>query len=171
VFAFPAVLTIGHVSGLGDAFNERVIERLQFDETGQLSGDNRSYQYDNALLIIENDPQLILKGLGPDCLFSKGACRDNFGYYGTNPLSPLVGLGLINSWPYYAFVIVGLVGVFRPGVGILFFGVTLLFLQRPYLLSLGYSLLGVVSMWLYLNSKYIQRFPSEVSRGQHIESS
>jgi hypothetical protein len=153
IIVLPFAIAVGSVVGLTDAFNEHVSMRLQIDSSGKLAGDNRSLLFENALQTLEDVPGVFLRGLGPDCLFGNVSCAEEFGNYGANPLALLVGNGILNSWPYFGFVLIGVITAFRSRDGLAFLGVTLMLLQRPYLLSLGYALLGVVSMWLHLQSR------------------
>jgi hypothetical protein len=74
---------------------------------------------------------------------------DRYGYLGTNPVTPILSSGILGSWPYYGFLTFGVLSLLAGRAGMMFFLVTLLYWQRPYLLSLGYSALGIFALVLY----------------------
>lgn len=65
------------------------------------------------------------------------------------------------SWPYYILLVLSLLAALRGRKYLIYFAVGLLFVQRPYVLSYGYSLFAVMSIWFILKSFY--RSDAEIS--------
>jgi hypothetical protein len=89
----------------------------------------------------------VLVGFDPACIERAPTCNE----YGENPLTPLIYGGLMVSWPYYLFLLTGIVSPLFSRDGILLVIAALLFLQRPYLLEFPYSglfALGIV-VWCF----------------------
>jgi hypothetical protein len=97
-------------------------------------------------------------GLDSSCALGSGLCWFmRFSNYGDNPLSLLIHWGFLISWPYYLSLIYSF---WRGAVkkDFYIFGLFLLLLQRPYIISYGYSLLLVFALYYpfkqnFLNSR------------------
>ncbi len=63
---------------------------------------------------------------------------------GENPLSPLVANGLFISWPYYLTLAILFIAPVFGRKFIVSFAFGALLLQRPYMLGIGYSLIGLL---------------------------
>jgi hypothetical protein len=119
-------------------------------ENGQISGDNRSELFKNALSLIADFPQ----GVGNICKWDIFDCVDRFGGFGENPAFPAAYFGLISSIPFYlmllSILLIALLSIDRRAIliGLAIFG---LFSQRPFLFNLGYNLLIVMLFVIYAN--------------------
>lgn len=139
----PILLAAGYLGGF-DILEKRLISRVTISESGELVGDNRSWRMINAAEHLSARPQSIFFGADPSCRFDQNTCKEKFPMMGENPLSPLVANGIFISWPYYlALAILLIAPVFgRKYIVSLAFGALLL--QRPYMLGIGYSLIGLL---------------------------
>ena len=110
---------------------------------------------------MRRNPESILFGADPSCRFDQDTCTEKFPLMGENPLSPLVMHGIFISWPYYlALAILFMAPLFgRKYIVSMAFGALLL--QRPYLLGIGYSLIGLLVVGTTLACIAADRF------GQH----
>ena len=133
--------------GVHDIFGDHLLARTAIADTGQFVGDNRSWRLLNAYDHLKKYPQSVLFGADPSCRFDYDHCKRVFPLMGENPLAPLVLFGLLLSWPYYLVVFSMLSAPFLGRRYLVVFGVGLLFLQRPYILSIGYSLLALLVVW------------------------
>ncbi len=106
----------------------------------------------NAAVVLSSVDHAALMGASSDCTLNIASCIDQFGAMGENLLSPLVSQGLFLSWPYYVFLVTGVLSLARGRKGLLFFAVALLFVQRPYLLNLGYAVLGAIAFSVHHTS-------------------
>lgn len=141
-------------TGFSSTISDKLLGRLEITEEGTVKGDNRTVLMGNALSEIEKKNEAVLVGLDPDCLFNVPVCKEEYPLMGANPVTPLVFQGLFVSWPYYLLIILSCLSLFVHGrSGLAFFAVGLLFLQRPYLMLAGYSLLGVLAVQLVYANK------------------
>lgn len=139
------------IVSIGIDSNIVLLSRLALTEDSTLvAGDNRSFQFFNALSQLAEHPSSIIFGLDSTCVFSQMVCQEKFGTLGENPLSPLVFGGLSSEAPYYVTVIVFLLSPLLSRNYIVIFGMGLLFLQRPYVMGFSYSLIAVVLLDLML---------------------
>lgn len=137
------------ISGQGEMIGNKVLSRLLLTEDGALAGDTRSLLFFNASSVLSNVEHAFWVGADSSCTTDAIICRDLFGPMGENPLSPLVSQGIFLSWPYYLFILATMISLFNGRPGLMFFAVGLLFIQRPYLMNLGYSLLGILAVMAY----------------------
>lgn len=151
------VLLIVQFPFIVDIFQTKIWYRMEIDEFGNFSGDNRINFFQVAFSALMRDPISILMGIDFNCVVNAQECEQFYGHYGENPLSPMFVFGLLNSWPYYLFMVIGLAAIVRGRSGLAFFSVAILFAQRPYLMSLGYSLLGLMALRLHLSPITIRR--------------
>ncbi len=63
---------------------------------------------------------------------------------GENPLSPLVQQGIFISWPYYVTLAILFISPVFGRKYIVSFAFGALLLQRPYMVGIGYSLIGLL---------------------------
>ena len=68
----------------------------------------------------------------------------NFPPMGENPLSPLVQQGILISWPYYVTLAILFISPVFGRKYIVSFAFGALLLQRPYMVGIGYSLIGLL---------------------------
>lgn len=136
-------------SGAGDVIQDKLLSRLELTDEGNVAGDTRTLLLLNAAVVLSSVDHAPLMGASSDCTLNIGSCVDQFGAMGENLLSPLVSQGLFLSWPYYLFLVTGVLSLARGRKGLLFFAVALLFVQRPYLLNLGYAVLGAIAFSIH----------------------
>ena len=139
----PVIVVAGMFGGF-EILNERLFQRLALTETGEISGDNRSWRMLNAVELLEEQPSAIVFGVDPSCRFNHETCKQLFPLMGENPLAPLTFSGILISWPYYIVVALLLLAPFRGRRYIVAFAFGLLLLQRPNLLEIGFSLFGLL---------------------------
>jgi hypothetical protein len=139
----PIVLLAGYLGGF-EILETRLLSRATITESAELVGDNRSWRMLNAAEHLNAHPKSIFFGADPSCRFEQDICKQKFPQMGENPLSPLVSSGIFISWPYYfTLAILFIAPVFGRKYMVSFaFGALLL--QRPYMLGIGYSLIGLL---------------------------
>ncbi len=121
---------------------------------GGFVGDNRSALIINAWNYL--DLKTFLFGLDSDCILNLPSCSSK-GYvqYLANPLTLLVHYGVFISLPYYLTMGYLLLKSIKHK-NLIVFGVFLLLLQRPYVMSYGYAVLIMIYVYsLSLKQKYI----------------
>lgn len=97
----------------------------------------RHRAFDDVSTALNGSVSSYLFGFDPDCISRNEKCLD----FGENPLTPLVYGGLMASWPYYAFLVLSALSLFWTQKGLIYVAISILFLQRPYLLEFPYSAL------------------------------
>lgn len=136
-----------------DLFDELLFQRLEFDaSSGTIKGNSRNGQLEGCIESIKDNGALFGNYfLGENCI------RLKYGVISECPLSPLALFGVFNSVPYYVFLFVTF-SAFILSFRSLHLVAFLLFLQRPYQSSLGYSfffILFLIYAWrdiyLFLN--------------------
>ena len=157
----PLVLLVGYLGG-GEVLEQRLLSRVAITETGAMVGDNRTVRVKNAAAHMAEHPKSILFGAHPYCRFDPIRCNEKFPLMGENPLSPLVKQGLFVSWPYYAALTVLFLAPLFGRDYLVSFGVGALLLQRPYLLNLGYALIGCMVVAVTLSRIFATRVRSPV---------
>ena len=123
---------------------------------GGFVGDNRSALIINALNFL--DLKTFLFGLDSDCILNLPSCASK-GYlqYLGNPFTPLVHYGVFISLPYY--LIIGyLMMKSIKNKNLIVFGVFLLLLQRPYVMSYGYAVLIMIYVYSLRFKKNYKEF-------------
>lgn len=153
--AFVVIFT----TDMDKVFEKRLLTRIIPQESGTIVGDNRTFRMINAWNVICDEHQALFFGVGPAYSFNRSEVKDRYKNMNDNPLENLAGRGIFLTWQYYAFVFIAIVPAFFVPTkrNLAFFGVGLLFLQRPYLYSFGYSLLGVLAIWLHFFGAYKQK--------------
>jgi|GEM_PF-6695876 hypothetical protein len=108
------------------------------------TGDNRSEMFFNGLEILLSDSKIWLLGVNQYNI-------DNYKInLGENPLTPLIYNGILMSWTYYLYIILGSWISFKYKE-YSFLAIILLIIQRPYLDSFGYSLMLLLAFWAFLH--------------------
>jgi hypothetical protein len=95
-------------------------------------------------------------GVDSSCALGSVLCWFmRFSNYGDNPLSLLIHWGFLISWPYYLSLIYSF---WRGAVkkDFYIFGLFLLLLQRPYIMSYGYSLLLVFALYYPFKQDFLK---------------
>lgn len=126
------------VPAVNELLWNNLFQRFVFQSSG-FAGDNRTQLLISAINYL--DWRVFFWGLDADCITNIPACTAK-GYlqFGENPLGPLVLYGIFNSWPYYVLeAILFIIFIWR--LDFVSLGIFLLLLQRPSLMSFGFSLL------------------------------
>ncbi len=108
-------------------------------------GQDRISAFFNAYALL--DSRSFLFGMDSVCQLGKFDCVGNLKFndilvplYGDNPLTLLVHYGIFISFPYYFFMLYLLHIAIRKS-SLILFAIFLLLLQRPYIMSFGFSIL------------------------------
>jgi hypothetical protein len=138
ILGFIALLAI-LIASFYDVFDELLFSRFEYNSsTGTLAGDNRSSLFKNALNFL--DTKTFLWGLDESLFKGDRSIIKKTGGMGANPLEPLLSYGIFSAWHYYLFlVIIFLAGLINRKYFFIFSAICLLYFQRPYPNSLGYS--------------------------------
>ncbi|MBU2896871.1 hypothetical protein [Vibrio hepatarius] len=135
-----------------DLLYDNFIGRFMYDENIGIVGNNRAEHISNSIDLINLDS--FFWGVSSSCITDINLCNSSFKSFGENPLSLLNLLGIGLSHVYYLvvifFIIFGL--KFRHDLCIL--GLALLLLQRPNIMSFGYSLIICLSIKIVIE-KYL----------------
>ncbi|WP_312627721.1 hypothetical protein [Scandinavium sp.] len=129
-------------SPVGNYTQQYIYERFQSsNDGGAIKGDNRSFRLLNAYDILQDDPSVLVFGIKSRCYFEPDSCKQELGLYGENPLTPLVGLGAVNSIIYYyaLFAILALAIRYKELSLMMAVGIVAIYAQQPINLQLGYS--------------------------------
>ena len=146
----PLVLLAGYLGGY-EILESRLLGRVTITEAGRLAGDNRTQRMVNATDHLLDNPQAILFGADPSCRFDYESCKQKFPLMGENPVSPLAFQGIFLSWPYYLALGILFLAPLLGRQYLVSFGIGALLLQRPYLLDVGYALIGCLVVAVTLN--------------------
>ena len=120
-------------------------QRLTVSERGDDPTSFRFQLFYNALGYLDISSSIF--GLDGGCIVHDSACKSkDYLPFGENPLSMLVYYGILLSFPYY-FVIFHLLHKAIERKDFIVFGVFLLLLQRPFVMSFGYSVIVMLYIW------------------------
>ena len=139
----PIIVVAAYLGGV-EILDKRLLERATIAESGELVGDNRTWRMANAAVHLAAHPKSILFGADPSCRFDQEKCKEKFPQMGENPLSPLVQQGIFISWPYYVTLAILFISPVFGRKYIVSFAFGALLLQRPYMVGIGYSLMGLL---------------------------
>jgi hypothetical protein len=160
-----ALVMLAHGTGMDQTYRQYLFARVTFDAAHERGFNARIDLMRNAAEGLRSVERAILFGVDSDCTVDYPACRRKWAYMGENPLAPLAHHGLLLAWPYYLFLGLGLGFALTGRRNLAFLALTLLFLQRPYVVAFGYSFAAVASLWL-------QTYPLATSvRGRAPEGS
>ena len=137
----PLVVIVGYLGGY-EILENRLLGRVTITEASEFVGGSRSQRMVNAVEHLSAHPESILFGAHPSCRFDYMTCKEKFPLMGENPLSPLVFQGIFLSWTYYLVLAVLFLTPLFGREYIVSFAFGALLLQRPYLLDVGYALIG-----------------------------
>lgn len=166
--AWTGLVVIGSVAfialsaiGVWDYFDTRLLARVSVTAESDrlIRGDNRSTKMLNAFEAVkEGGGTVFMYGIDVACMEGSTDCENNHPLMGQNPISPLAHQGILVSWPYYLFVLVSLVigGLRRSWWALLAVG--LLFMQRPSVLSAGYSMLAALVLISLVREPFFRKF-------------
>jgi hypothetical protein len=150
--AVAALAGTAYATGLTETYRQYLFARLTFDAANQRGFDSRIQLARNAGEALATVERATLFGVDSDCTVNYLACRQKWDYLGENPLAPLAHHGLLLAWPYYLFLALALLFPLAGRRHLAFLALALLFLQRPYVVSFGYSFLAVAGLWLQLET-------------------
>jgi len=127
-----------------------LISKFQLFE-GRLAGDNRSILFFNALDYL--NLKVFFFGLDIDCMMHFDSCSlKGYEQYGENPITLLVHWGIFLALPYY-LVLTYLVIRSIINKDLVMFGIFLLLLQRPNVMSYGYAVIIFIYLYSIWQSK------------------
>jgi hypothetical protein len=144
--AFLLLIAIAAKDYLPNVF----LSRFEFSD-GRLAGDNRSSLMESAYNLISYR-DLWLYGLGPISQAEIELLSEADGPFSTNPLSPIVFSGIIGSFWYYFFLIFLFLHAASKPARLPMLAIFVLFLQRPYIMNFGYSMLFLLILRAELES-------------------
>ena len=125
-----------------DSFETEIFLSRFVVEDGKLGGDSRTDLLTSALEKI--DLRVFFFGLDSDCVLRPALCTmKGYGPFGETPAGIILLLGIFLSMPYF-FVLIATLYIAIGRQGFVFIGIFLLLLQRPYVLTFGYSLLILI---------------------------
>lgn len=151
------VLTLLLLTTFDNPIGDLII--LTFDRfqvvDGVLAGDNRSSLMLNAINYL--DINTFFFGHDGDCILNSEACAlKNYDLYGENPLTLLVYWGIFLSLPYY--LVQGYLLTYSVvNKNLLAFGVFIVLLQRPNVMSYGYSVIIMAYVYAIASKKIHQQ--------------
>ncbi len=141
-------ITGSSFSGFIDLFQSAVINRVEIGgDAIHVSGGRQSLM-ELAQYNLSTTRDAYLWGVDPFCTINNEACLSK-GYMSENPLAPLAEHGLFIAWPYYLFLSLLVILSFKGRKYLIYLAIGSIFLQRPYLLNYGVSLLGILPIYLY----------------------
>lgn len=130
----------------GSAFERLLIVRLQVED-GQLAGDNRSELMMTAAGHLS--PLSAIVGLDASATVDARKFQRTYPQVGSvHPLAPLVRQGILLAAGYYVFLIVLLVKGLSKRRLLVLVGVAALFMQRPYIMSMGYAIWALLPLMI-----------------------
>lgn len=158
IFFIFAVVIIQ--SGFYEHFEQLLLRRFTLTDSGFV-GDNRSFRLINAAHLIAEYPNSWLYGIDSRLILKYLEYGNLYPPFGENPLFQIVANGLLLSWPYYLFIIISLfLPIFKKKYFVIM-GIMMLFLQRPFFLSISYSAIGVTALAipykLWKKEKYLSK--------------
>lgn len=125
-------------------YEQLIAPRLVTNAAGDIEGDTRTPLILRSLLLLdEASPTSGLEnGL---CYFDSVTCVSNYGIFMESPFGPYLALGVPASLPYYLFLaLLLLMAVLRWRQAFIHLTIFAIFLQRPYVMSFGYSTLAAL---------------------------
>jgi hypothetical protein len=135
---------------INDLITTTLLNRFSGANFGSL-GQDRGVAMMNAIGYI--DINSFMFGVNSDCAVGLVNCSSiGFNNYGDNPLTLLVHWGAFLAFPYYFALLYLLVRAARQRSFILF-GIFLLLLQRPYVMSYGYSMLILFTIFVLVDGR------------------
>lgn len=133
-----------------DIISRFLLSRFATGEINNL-GMDRFIPFLNAIEHL-NNIETFLFGIHPDCGLGRATCGEHgFKPYGYNPLTLLTGWGVFLSLPYYLSLTYLLYMAIRKR-NFIIFGVFALLLQRPYVMSYGYSMFILLTILVITDS-------------------
>jgi hypothetical protein len=139
-----------YMAGMVQFFDRYLFARMTLDSavSGGFAG-GRFVLFNNALSAIQTHAHALWVGLHPDCTFDVVRCNQIAGYIAENPLGPMAAQGVFLAWPYYVFLLAALLAPLSGRRGVALAALGLLFLQRPYVSSHGYSVIAMLAIWIH----------------------
>jgi hypothetical protein len=141
-----------HAVGVQQIYRDYLFARVTLDAAQQRGMITRVQLLRNAADGLRQVDGAIFFGIDSDCTVDYMACRRKWAYMGENPLGPLAHHGLLLAWPYYLFLAIAAVLALRGRRNFALLALALLFLQRPYVMSMSYSFLAVAALWFHFQA-------------------
>jgi hypothetical protein len=153
---FLLLISIIYQSGLLDWTFERAVA---YYENPWMNP--RYKAFDDVRLALGDSTQGLWFGFNADCIARLGDCPR----FGENPLTPLIYGGLLDAWPYYAFLLIAFTSPLFSRQGLIYAGVGALLLQRPYLLEFPYSAIMTLLLVVAIGGVKTRRREASVPTG------
>lgn len=145
--SFVGVMMVGTAVVLASEPLQELFTILFFDRfsSGNL-GDDRMESFQNGINYLNSTSFFF--GLDGECAVGLASCFDKgYGAYAATPLSPVVHWGIFAAIPYY-LILLYLVMSFVRRFDFVMLGIFVLLLQRPYTMSVGYSLFILLTIYV-----------------------
>jgi hypothetical protein len=151
------LVAIAYSVGLQQLYRDYLFARITLDTAQQRGAHDRLELARNAARELGRVEGAVIFGVDSDCTVNYMACRARWPYMAENPLGPMALHGLLLAWPYYLFLAAGLLFLLLGRRNFAFFALVLIFLQRPYVMSFGYSFFAVAGLWLQMTALAARR--------------
>lgn len=145
----PLLIAVGFISVLINFWSEIslifavLMERLAPGTDGRLlQGDSRTVQFLSAFEQIT--PAIAMFGFDASCFGDAATCYAIDIQGGGSPLHPMMMRGLLSQSLYYVVLVIFLYRSLTGRHRLVFLAVALVFMQRPYILAMGYSVWAVM---------------------------
>lgn len=160
VVAASSWILVAFIQPIQDILSALLFSRFSDDTLGSL-GQDRITALMNAVGYL--DIKTFMFGLDSDCAVGLANCTFDKGFenYGDNPLALIVHWGGFLAFPYY-FSLGYLAVKMVQQRNFIMLGILVLLLQRPYVMSYGYSLLIMLTIFVLVNkdgSEHMQELP------------
>ncbi len=149
-------LLISLNSSLYMLLDEHFLSRFTYVSGKGFVGDNRTLLLSNAVSMLSF--KSFIFGIDSSCISNVEVCDARYNSFGENPLSLLVLTGIGLSFPYYIILVLFFWFGIQKRSNLVLFALGLLLLQRPYVMSYGYSLL--IMLLLKVGAWIVKNYPS-----------
>jgi hypothetical protein len=163
----PTQLLLGLIVTLPAAwmvYGQLIAPRLVETSSGGIEADTRTPLILRSLLLLDQASPVsgLEQGL---CYFDPVTCVSTYGVFLESPLGPYLALGLPASLPYYLFLVTMLVlAVVQRRMALIHLTIFAIFLQRPYVLNLGYGSMAALYLVTVLQMRRQQAPAAAASR-------
>jgi len=146
-------LSLIYITGFDSLLEDNLFSRFTLSQDARqgIRG-GRETLFWNAYENLSFKDGSVFWGVNPYCTINNAECLKK-GYMSENPLAPIAEHGIFIAWPYYIFILITIFISFKGRRYLIFFALMSLFLQRPYLLNYGVSLLGILPIYLFFMRK------------------
>lgn len=146
-----------HQTPVGNSFDRLLLSRLQIQDS-QLSGDNRT----ERMMVAVEHLSLSTAFVGLDLTGTVDAeqFKRKYPLMGENPLAPLVQQGLLLTIGFYVLLSALLIKGFTKREFLVLVGLAVLFMQRPYVMDMGYALWALIPLMLAFGKWKVYKMPN-----------